>query len=101
MTIPANPATPEDATAPASASPDAGHPKCRDVKHSGVTLHCTEPEGHDDGPDATWHKAVYTDHREITYDGARHVLDTVETVTWEPVDRFTEAVRRLTAERPS
>lgn len=74
--------------------------KCRAVKHGRVDLHCTEPKGHDGqrGPDY-WHKATFTDHQEITYDGARHVIHSVETVTWEPVDHIREATRHLMAGR--
>ena len=81
-----------------AAVPD-GPRKCRAVKHGRVDLHCTEPEGHDrpkEG-DPTWHMAVYTDHHEVTYDGARHVVHLVETVTWEPVDHAAEAARHLMA----
>jgi hypothetical protein len=81
------------------AIPDPEPRKCRAVKHGGVTLHCTEPEGHDGGPDPTWHKAVYSEHREVNYDGAYHVIDMTERVTWEPVDHVAEAVRHLTAKR--
>ena len=84
-------------------APDApektGPRKCRAVKHGGVTLHCTEDEDHDKGPDATWHRAVYHEHREVTYDGAHHVIDMTETVTWEPVDHVAEATRHLMAGR--
>jgi len=91
---------------------DTGHPiagltvdageKCGAVKNGGVTLRCTEPRGHDDprdGTPATWHKAIYTDHREITYVGARHVIHSEESVTWEPVDHVREATRHLFAGR--
>lgn len=79
---------------------EAGEPrKCRAVKHGGITLHCTEPEGHDQEPDATWHKAVYRKHEEHEYDGARHVIDATETVWWEPVDHVAEATRHLMAGR--
>lgn len=64
--------------------------KCGAVKQGGVTLRCRLPEKHEG-----WHQADYTDHREIAYDGAHHVIDTVETVTWEPVDHVREAVRHL------
>jgi hypothetical protein len=88
------PETPEMAEALA---PEAGPRKCRAVKHGNVTLHCTEPEGHDQGPDVTWHKAVYAEYRDITYDGARHVMDVTETVTWEPAGHVAEAARHLMA----
>jgi len=77
--------------------------KCGDLKSGGVDLRCSLPEGHADGyePDsggeAYWHEGIVTDHREITYGGARHVVDTTETVTWEPVDHIAEATRHLMA----
>jgi hypothetical protein len=71
--------------------------KCGAVKQGGVTLRCELAEDH--GTD--WHRATYTDHREIVYDGAHHVIDMVETVTWEPVDHVKEAVRHMFADRPS
>lgn len=67
--------------------------KCGAVKHGGVTLRCGEPDGH--AKDGSWHKAMFTEHRELVYDGAHHVIDTVETVTWEPVDYIREAVRHM------
>jgi hypothetical protein len=70
--------------------------RCGAVKHGGVTLHCTLPEKHEG-----WHKGDLTDHREIVYDGSHHVIHTVETVTWEPVDHIHEAVRHMLAGRPS
>ena len=73
--------------------------KCRAVKRGGVDLHCTEDEDHDRGPDATWHKAVYNEHREIAYDGAHHVVDMTERVTWEPADQVAEAVRKFMKDR--
>lgn len=69
---------------------------CGAVKQGGVTLRCTEPEGHE----PAWHKAVYTEHREIDYDGAHHVIHMVETVTWKPVDHIREATRHIMAGRP-
>jgi hypothetical protein len=69
---------------------------CGAVKQGGVTLRCTEPKDHGE----SWHKATYTDHREIDYDGAHHVIHMVETVTWKPVDLIREATRHLMAGRP-
>jgi hypothetical protein len=74
--------------------------KCRAVKRGGVDLHCTEDEGHDKGPAAAWHRATYREHREVSYDGSHHVVDMVETVTWEPVDEVAEVVRKLMKNRP-
>ena len=74
-------------------------PKCRAVKHGRVELHCTKPRGHDSGDDPTWHEAVFTEHQEISYDGAHHVVDLREVVTWEPVDHVAEATRHLMAGR--
>jgi hypothetical protein len=71
--------------------------KCRDVKYGPVELYCELDAGHAEGPDGTWHEATFRDHREIAYSGSRHVVDTVEHVTWEPVDHAAEAVRHLTA----
>ncbi|HEV2376193.1 MAG TPA: hypothetical protein VGS19_28990 [Streptosporangiaceae bacterium] len=65
---------------------------CRDVKHGRVTLLCELEEGHEG-----WHKAVYTQHEEVTYQGSHHVMDLTETVTWEPVDHLAEAVRHIAA----
>jgi hypothetical protein len=64
---------------------------CGAPKEGGYRLHCELPAGHE--PD--WHKAVYHDHREVTYLGSHHVIEMTETVTWEPVDRFKEAMNRL------
>ena len=61
--------------------------RCGSIKHGGVTLQCTEPAGHE--PD--WHRSVFTDHREISYDGAHHVVDITEVVTWDPA-AFARAV---------
>lgn len=92
-------------TAPGTGTPavvpeDA--PKCRDVKRGAVDLQCTLPLGHDKpggGQPGTWHEAMYTEHREVTYDGARHVIDLTEHVIWEPVDHVAEATRHLMAGR--
>lgn len=67
-------------------------PRCYAVKQGRVTLTCELDEGHDG-----WHEATYTDHQEVTYQGARHVVDLTEAVTWEPVDHVAEAVRHITA----
>jgi hypothetical protein len=82
------------------ATPDPEPRKCRAFKGGRIDLHCTEPEGHDRpaGGLATWHKAVYRSRQEVDYDGAHHVVETVETVTWEPVDRAAEATRHLLAD---
>ena len=75
--------------------------KCHDVKNGRIDLHCTEPEGHAwpaEG-EPTWHKAVYSSRQEITYDGAYHLVEQTETVTWEPVDHAAEATRHLMAGR--
>ena len=73
--------------------------KCRDVKNGRIDLRCTEPEGHDrpaeGGP--TWHRAVYRSRQEIDYDGAHHVIEQTETVTWEPADHAAEAARHIMA----
>lgn len=58
--------------------------KCRAVKHGGVPLHCSLPDKHEG-----WHKAVYTDSREIDYDGSHHEIHMTETVIWEPIDYIT------------
>lgn len=75
--------------------------KCRAIKSGRIDLHCTEPEGHDHPAEGepTWHSAVYTSHQDITYDGSRHTVDTVERVTWEPVDHIAEVTRHLMAGR--
>lgn len=70
--------------------------KCRAVKHGRVDLHCTLPKDH---AGDEWHQATFTAHQEITYDGAHHVIHSVETVTWEPVDHIREATRHLMAGR--
>lgn len=68
---------------------------CRAVKHGGVDLTCELPDRHDESPEGTWHHAVFTERRELTYAGARHVIEMTETVTWEPVDHVKESVRML------
>jgi hypothetical protein len=73
--------------------------KCRAVKQGVTDLQCTEPEDHDRPAEGkgTWHTAVFTEHRDIAYDGARHSVDIVERVTWEPVDHAGEAARHIIA----
>jgi hypothetical protein len=74
--------------------------KCRAVKHGVVDLQCEWDRGHEkpqDGKPGTWHEAGFTERREITYPGARHVVVTTEVVTWEPVDHAEEAARHLMA----
>ena len=44
-------------------------PKCGAVKTGGVTLRCELDKDH--AEDGSWHKAVYTETREMYYDGAR------------------------------
>lgn len=73
--------------------------KCRAVKHGGITLYCTEDEGHDARRDATWHKAVHVMQEKHAYPGGRHVIDRTETVEWEPVDNIGEATRHLMTKR--
>lgn len=70
-----------------------GGEKCRAVKHGGTTLLCGEPKDHG----GTWHKATYTESREVVYDGSHHVIHMTETVTWEPVDHVREATRHIMA----
>jgi hypothetical protein len=76
--------------------------KCGAVKHGVVDLQCEEDRGHDepkDGLRGTWHEATLVDQREVTYPGARHLIDSRETVSWEPVDHAAEATRHLMAGR--
>jgi hypothetical protein len=76
--------------------------KCRAVKHGVIDLQCEWPRDHErpqDGKPGTWHEAGYVDRREVTYDGARHVIVITETVTWEPVDHAAEAARHMVAGR--
>lgn len=75
----------------------ASEGKCRAVKNDGLTLYCTEDEGHDTGPAATWHSAVHVSQEKHAYPGARHVIDRTETVEWEPADQIGEAVRHIFA----
>ena len=64
---------------------------CGAPKEGGYRLHCELPPGHEPG----WHKAVYHERREATYLGSHHLIESTETVTWEPVDHFKEAMNRL------
>lgn len=68
--------------------------KCRAVKRGRVDLLCGLPLGHDG-----WHEASYTDHQEVSYEGAHHTVHVSEHVTWEPVDEAAEAVRHLLRKR--
>lgn len=54
--------------------------RCYAPKRGVIDLRCELSDGHEG-----WHKAVYTDHREVVYDGAHHVIDITEKVTWEPI----------------
>lgn len=69
--------------------------RCGAVKNGVITLRCDQPQGHEG-----WHKATYSDNREITYLGAHHVTEITEHVSWEPVDHVREAVNHLFANRP-
>lgn len=67
--------------------------RCYAVKHGRVDLTCELDEGHEG-----WHKATFTDHQEIIYQGAHHVVDMTETVTWEGARRvIAAALRQATA----
>jgi hypothetical protein len=70
------------------------------TKHGRVDLTCELEQDHDRGENPTWHAANYTDHQEVTYPGARHVLHLTEYVTWEPVDQVKEAVRLMMKDKP-
>lgn len=79
---------------------DEKTPHCRAVKHGRVDLTCELEQDHDRGDGPTWHEATCTEHREVTTQDARHVIDITEHVTWEPVDIGREVTRLLTRDQP-
>jgi hypothetical protein len=79
---------------------DETKPRCRATKHGGIDLTCELEQDHDRGESPTWHEATYTEHREATYQGARHVMNVTEHVTWEPVDQVKEAMRLMMKDKP-
>ena len=93
-------ATPESIT-------EAEPRKCRAAKRGVVDLSCILAEDHacrghepgscPEGCTGGWHQAVYTEHREVSYDGSRHTISIVETAIWEPVDHAAEAARHIVA----
>jgi hypothetical protein len=68
--------------------------KCRAAKRGVVDLLCVLAEDHacrghepgscPEGCTGGWHQAIYTEHREASYDGSHHAISIVETVIWEP-----------------
>ena len=64
---------------------------CGAPKDGGYRLHCERPPGHE----PEWHKAVFHSRQWVTYLGSHHVIETTETVAWEPVDHVREAVSRI------
>ena len=74
--------------------------KCGAVKHGAIDLRCSEERGHDESTEerpATWHRDALTQRSEVDYDGAHHVIEHTETVTWEPVDHAAESLRHMAA----
>lgn len=70
-------------------------PRCYAPKDGRIALTCELDEGHEG-----WHRAVYHDRQEITYQGAHHVVDLTESVTWEPfAAQLAATMRRITAGR--
>jgi hypothetical protein len=65
-------------------------PLCGEPKDGGYRLHCELPAAHEG-----WHRGVWHHRQEVTYLGSHHVIETTETVTWEPVNRVAEAVNRI------
>ena len=75
-----------------TAGPGPQPPRCRAVKQGRVTLTCERDPGHEG-----WHSAIFSDHQEITYQGAHHVVNMTETVTWESPGHVQEAVKHIGA----
>ena len=74
-------------------TPDA--PRCYEPKQGRVDLTCELADGHEG-----WHKATYTDHQEVVYQGAHHDVHLTETVTWEgSKPQIAAALRHITAKR--